>query len=84
MESEQFADDVDSKVDNATKSDHNEDEDNLMDIDSENENDMDKEGSKKSTECTAIVDPLLSRSFLNSLYDAEVEESQPVEIQVGH
>lgn len=79
MESEDCADDVDSKVDDATKSGHKVEEDNLMDIYCGNDS---EEGSRKSVGVTAVVDPLLSTSFLNSLYDVEVEESQPAEMKV--
>lgn len=79
MESEDCADDVDSKVDDATKSGHKVEEDNLMDIHCGNDS---EEGSRKSVGVTAVVDPLLSTSFLNSLYDVEVEESQPAEMKV--
>ena len=80
MESKDFVDGalVDSEVYNTAKSDHNL-EDNPMDAHSGNES---EENSRKSVGATAIVDPLLSRSFLNFLYDAECEESQPAEIKV--
>ena len=79
----QFEDDIDSKVDSATKSDCKVGEDNLMDVHGGNESDKDKEGTKESMEYTSVVDPLLSRSFLSSLYDDEVEEIQPAEIKVS-
>ena len=80
MESEDLVDDFDSKVDDATESDHKMEEDNLMDVDNGNES---EEVLRKSAGVTAVVDPLLSRSFLNSLYDVDFEESQPAEMKVG-
>ena len=80
MESEDLVDDVDSKVDDATESDHKMEEDNLMDVDNGNES---EEVLRKSAWVTAVVDPLLSRSFLNSLYDVDFEECQPAEMKVG-
>lgn len=80
MESEDLVDDLDSKVDDATESDHKMEEDNLMDVDNGNES---KEVLRKSAGVTAIVDPLLSRSFLNSLYGVDFEESQRAEMKVG-
>jgi len=80
MESEDLVDDLDSKVDDATESDHKMEEDNLMDIDNGNES---EEVLRKSAGVTAIVDPLLSRSFLNSLCDIDFEESQLAEMKVG-
>jgi len=79
MESEDFDDDVDSKVNDTTLSGHNLEEDNLIEVQSGNES---EEGSQKLAGVTAIVDPLLSRSFFNSLYVDEVEESQPAEMKV--
>ena len=80
MESEDFAGNVNSKVDDETESGHQVEEDNLMDVHSENES---EEGLRKPVRVTAVVDPLLSRSFFNSLYDVEVEENQPSEMKVG-
>lgn len=81
MESKDFVDGVlvDSEVYNTAKSDHKLEEDNPVDAHSGNES---EEESRKSVGATAVVDPLLSRSFLNFLYDAECEESQPAEIKV--
>ena len=80
MESEDFAGDVDSEVDDTAISGHKTEEDNLVDVQSGNES---EEWSRKPAGVTAVVDPLLSTSFLNSLYDAEVEEIQPTEMKVG-
>ena len=79
MESEDFDDDVDSKIDDTTTSGRNLEEDSPMEVQSGNES---EEGSRKPAGVTAIVDPLLSRSFFNSLYVDEVEESQPAEMKV--
>ena len=80
MESKDFVDGVlvDSEVDNTATSGRKVEEDNLMHIHSGSES---EEESKKSVGVTSI-DPLLSRSFLNFLYDVEVEESQPPEMKV--
>ena len=51
-----------------------------MDIDNGNES---EEVLRKSAGVTAIVDPLLSRSFLNSLRGVDFEESQLAEMKVG-
>lgn len=80
MESNDFAGDLNAEVDEAAKSDHKVEDDNLMDVHSGNER---EEWSRKPAGVTAVVDPLLSRSFFNSLYDDEVEESQPTEMKVG-
>lgn len=80
MESNDFAGDLNAEVDEAAKSDHKVEDDNLMDVHSGNEH---EEWSRKPAGVTAVVDPLLSRSFFNSLYDDEVEESQPTEMKVG-
>ena len=79
-ESEDVGNDIDSKVSDTTISRHNLEEDNIMDVQSGNES---EEGSRKPAGVTAVVDPLLSRSFFNSLYDDEVEEIQPAEMKVG-
>ena len=55
-----------------TTSDCNEDEDNLMD----------ERLSKEPVVSTFTVDPALSKSFLNFLYDVEDEERQAAEVQV--
>lgn len=54
-----------------TTSDCNEDEDNLMD----------ERLSKEPVVSTFTVDPALSKSFLNFLYDVEDEERQAAEVQ---
>ena len=81
MESKDFVDGVlvDSEVDNTATSGHKMEEDNLMGIHSGNES---EEESRKSVGVTSVVDPLLSKSFLNFLYDVEFEESQPAEMKV--
>ena len=50
-----------------------------MDVDSEN----DTEQHEESRMLTFTVDPALSKSFLNFLYDVEDEEREAAEIQVG-
>ena len=81
MESKDFVDGehVDSEVDIASKSGHKSEEDKLMDVHSGNES---EEESRESVGVTAVVDPLLSRSFLNFLYDVACEEGQPAEVKV--
>ena len=49
-----------------------------MDVDSEN----DKEQPEESRMLNFTVDPALSKSFLNFLYDVEDEEREAAEIQV--
>ena len=49
-----------------------------MDVDSEN----DTEQHEESRMLTFTVDPALSKSFLNFLYDVEDEEREAAEIQV--
>lgn len=49
-----------------------------MDVDSEN----DTEQHEESRVLTFTVDPALSKSFLNFLYDVEDEEREAAEIQV--
>lgn len=49
-----------------------------MDVDSEN----DKEQHAESRMLTFTVDPSLSKSFLNFLYDVEDEERESAEVQV--
>lgn len=49
-----------------------------IDVDSEN----DKEQHEESRMVTFTVDPALSKSFLNFLYDVEDEEREAAEVQV--
>ena len=49
-----------------------------MDVDSENDTEQ-HEGSRM---LTFTVDPALSKSFLNFLYDVEDEEREAAEVQV--
>lgn len=49
-----------------------------MDVDSEN----DTEQHEESRMLTFTVDPALSKSFLNFLYDVEDEEREAAEVQV--
>lgn len=63
---------VDFEVYNIVKLDYNLEEDNFMDVYSGNES---EEELRKFVGVIVVVDFLLSRLFLNFLYDVECEES---------
>lgn len=72
-----------SEANSVTKSDCSDVENNHMDVNSGHESEKLEEELKESVESSALVDPSLSTSFLNVLYDVELNESKPVEIKVG-
>ena len=75
-----------SKIDSVSKSDRKDDEDESMDENSEHgiESDDKERGFEEAAEPTFSVDPALSKSFLNFLYDVEIEEKQGTEVKVLH
>lgn len=74
MESKDFVDGVfvDFEVYNIVKLDYKLEEDNFVDVYSGNES---EEELRKFVGVIVVVDFLLSRLFLNFLYDVECEES---------
>ena len=78
------AGDTDTKVDSASTSDHEQHDDNPKDENSEFgiDNDECRRDFKYSVESSFIVDPALSRSFLNFLYDVEDDERPEAEVKV--
>ena len=76
--------DMDTKVDSTNTSDHEEDVNNPMDANSGFgiESDKGRKVFKDAAKSSFIVDPALSKSFLNFLHDIEDEEKPEAEVKV--
>ena len=76
--------DMDTKVDSTSTSDHEEDVNNPIDANSGFgiENDEGRKVFKDAETSSFIVDPALSKSFLNFLHNIEDEEKPEAEVKV--
>lgn len=76
--------DADTKVDSTSASDHEEDVNTPMEANSGFgiENDEGRLVFKDAVKSSFIVDPALSKSFLNFLHDIEDEEKPEAEVKV--